>query len=111
TLPQLRVDFGQVIGDMLGDLMTSVQPVEIKIFGDDQKSLQNLSRQTADLVSNVKGTADVFNGIVIAGPSMTIQPDYAKLAQFGLTPSAFQYQLQTSLQGTVVGNLLEREQY
>src|SRR6185503_2040960 len=33
TQPALRVDFGQVIGDMLGDLMTSVQPVEIKIFG------------------------------------------------------------------------------
>ena len=31
--PALRVDFGQVITDMLGDLMTSVQPIEIKIFG------------------------------------------------------------------------------
>src|SRR5204863_1377712 len=32
TQPALRVDFGQVIGDMLGDLMASVQPIEIKIF-------------------------------------------------------------------------------
>ncbi len=38
TQPQLQIDFGQVIGDMLGDLMTSVQPIEIKIFGDDQKN-------------------------------------------------------------------------
>ena len=30
--PALRIDFGQVITDMLGDLMTSVQPIEIKIF-------------------------------------------------------------------------------
>ena len=30
TQPALRVDFGQVIGDMLGDLMASVQPVEEK---------------------------------------------------------------------------------
>ena len=28
----LTVDFGQVISDMLGDLMSSVQPIEIKIF-------------------------------------------------------------------------------
>src|SRR5262249_23853634 len=34
TQPALRVDFGQLIGDMLGDLMTSVQPIEVKIFGD-----------------------------------------------------------------------------
>src|SRR5438874_3601252 len=90
TLPQLRIDFGQVIGDMLGDLMTSVQPVEIKIFGDDQKSLQNLSRQTADLVSNVKGTADVFNGIVIAGPSMNIVPEFEMLSQYGISPASLQ---------------------
>src|SRR4051812_6701879 len=49
TQPALRVDFGQVIGDMLGDLMTSVQPIEIKIFGNDQNILQQLSEQVADV--------------------------------------------------------------
>jgi CzcA family heavy metal efflux pump len=108
--PALRIDFGQVIGDMLGDLMTSVQPIEIKVFGDDQARLQQLSRQISDLVSGVEGTADVFNGIVIAGPSVSIEPDYARLAQFGLTPAALQYQLQTSLEGNIVGELPEKEQ-
>jgi len=110
TQPGLRVDFGQVIGDMLGDLMTSVQPIEIKIFGNDQDRLHELSKQVSDLVSGVEGTADVFNGIVIAGPSVSIAPDYARLAQFGLTPSALQYQLQTSMEGNVVGTLPEKEQ-
>ncbi len=110
TQPGLRIDFGQVIGDMLGDLMTSVQPIEIKIFGDNQQKLQALSSQVANTVSNVKGTADVFNGIVIAGPSITVTPNYAKLAQYGLTPAGLQYQLQTSLEGNIVGSLLEKEQ-
>ncbi len=74
TQPALRIDFGQVIGDMLGDLMTSVQPVEIKIFGNDQNELHDLSRQVADIVSGTEGTADVFNGIVIAGPSVRSNP-------------------------------------
>jgi CzcA family heavy metal efflux pump len=108
--PALRIDFGQVIGDMLGDLMSSVQPVEIKVFGNDQKQLQGLSRRIANVVSNVSGTADVFNGIVIAGPSISIVPDYYKLAQFGITPAALQYQLQTALEGNVVGSILETEQ-
>ena len=64
---------------MLGDLMTSVQPIEIKIFGDDQKNYRNYRKQVSDIVENVKGTADVFDGIVIAGPSITIQPDYTKI--------------------------------
>src|SRR6202035_3157388 len=52
--PALRVDFGQVITDMLGDLMSSVQPVEVKIFGDDQEQLHQLAPQVADIVSSVK---------------------------------------------------------
>ncbi len=110
TQPALRIDFGQVIGDMLGDLMSSVQPVEVKIFGDDAKKLQELSKQVADIVTNVKGTADVFDGIVIAGPSVTIQPDYTKLAQFGITPANLQSQLQNSSEGNIVGNIFENEQ-
>ena len=108
--PALRIDFGQVITDMLGDLMTSVQPVEVKIFGENLDQLHALSKQVADIVSSVKGTADVFDGIVIAGPSITITPDYGKLGQFGITPTGLQYQLQTHLEGNIVGDILEKEQ-
>ncbi|MCL2597672.1 MAG: efflux RND transporter permease subunit [Paludibacter sp.] len=110
TQPALRIDFGQVIGDMLGDLMTSVQPVEIKVFGDNQKILQQLSSEVAENVENVEGTADVFNGIVIAGPSINIVPNYKELAQYGITPADFQFQLQTSIEGNIVGGVFEKEQ-
>lgn len=108
--PALRIDFGQVIGDMLGDLMTSVQPIEVKIFGADQKQLQNLSKQVAGVVTNVKGTADVFDGIVIAGPSISIVPDAVMLAQYGITPASLQYQLQTALEGNIVGTVFDKQQ-
>jgi CzcA family heavy metal efflux pump len=110
TQPGLRIDFGQVIGDMLGDLMTSVQPVEVKIFGNNQQQLQQLSTRVAAIISGIKGTADVFNGIVIAGPSVRVVPDYTRLAQFGISPASLQYQLQASMEGNVVGTLLEKEQ-
>jgi CzcA family heavy metal efflux pump len=107
--PALRVDFGQVIGDMLGDLMTSVQPVEIKIFGDDQDKLHDLAKQVGSVVENTKGAADVFNGITVTGPSITVVPDYTRLAQFGITPASLQFQLQTSLEGNLIGNIYEKE--
>jgi len=109
--PGLRVDFGQVIGDMLGDLMTSVQPIEVKIFGNDHTKLHELSKQVAAVVSGVEGTADVFDGIVIAGPSIDIEPNYSALAQFGITPTNLQYQLQSALEGNVVGSVYDREQF
>ncbi|UAY51253.1 efflux RND transporter permease subunit [Ferruginibacter albus] len=108
--PAMRIDFGQVIGDMLGDLMTSVQPIEIKVFGNDPQQLQQLAKQIAEVTSNVKGTADVFDGIVITGPSISIEPDNTKLAQFGITPANLQLQLQTAMEGSVVSNVLEKEQ-
>jgi CzcA family heavy metal efflux pump len=110
TQPSLQIDFGQVIGDMLGDLMASVQPVEIKIFGDNKEKLKALAEKAGTLVENVKGTADVFNGIVIAGPSVNITPDFKKLAQYQITPADLQYQMQTQLEGNVIGNIQEKEQ-
>jgi multidrug efflux pump subunit AcrB len=107
TQPALRIDFGQVIGDMLGDLMTSVQPIEIKIFGDNP---QKIAKQVAEQVSQIHGTADVFDGIVITGPSVSIVPDYSRLAQFGITPANLQMQLQNSLEGNVIGSIPEKEQ-
>lgn len=110
TQPALRIDFGQVIGDMLGDLMASTQPVEIKIFGSNQEKLNALSKEVASEVSQIKGTADVFNGITIAGPSIEVKPNMKKLAQYNLTPADFQFQLQTQLEGNVVSSILEKEQ-
>jgi len=110
TQPALEIDFGQVIGDMLGDLMASVQPIEIKIFGSDQNTLNELAKQVAGEVETIEGIEDVFDGIIIAGPSIEIIPDQQKLAQFNISPASFQFQLQTLVEGTIIGNILEKEQ-
>ena len=111
TQPALQIDFGQVIGDMLGDLMASVQPIEIKVYGNNNNKLHELSEKIGDITEKVDGAADVFNGIVISGPSISIFPNNAALAQYGLTPQALQTQIQLSLQGIGVGNILENEQF
>lgn len=110
TQPALTIDFGQVVGDMLGDLMSSVQPIEVKIFGPDRTELQALSQQAAAMIEQVPGTADVFDGIVIAGPSVNVEPEFTRLAQFGITPANLQYQVQTALEGNVVGQVYEKQQ-
>lgn len=107
----LVVDFGQVIGDMLGDLMSSVQPVEIKIFGTDQNIIQNYSKKVADIVGKVDGAADVFDGIVIAGPSIIVTPKLPVLAQYNIALPDFQSQLQANLDGNVAGNIFDNVQY
>ena len=110
TQPALEIDFGQVIGDMLGDLMASVQPIEIKIFGNDRYKLNELAARVAGEVENIEGIEDVFDGTIIAGPSIEIVPNQVTLAQFGITPESFQYQLQTTAEGNIIGSILEKEQ-
>jgi CzcA family heavy metal efflux pump len=108
--PSLKVDFGQVIGDMLGDLMSSTQPIEVKIFGNDQLTLGTLSRKVANVLRNVNGTADVFDGIVLSGPTVNIQPNFSALAQYGINPASFQFQIQLALEGNVIGELYDKQQ-
>lgn len=110
TQPALTIDFGQVIGDMLGDLMSSTQPIEVKIFGNEQDKLQGISKQVSEIVSHISGTADVFDGIILSGPTLNIQPDFNALAKYGITPASFQFQLQTALQGNLIGDLYNKEQ-
>ena len=108
--PALTIDFGQVIGDMLGDLMASVQPIEIKIFGMEQEKLHQLANDVTSELQKIDGVEDVFNGIIAAGPSVEVIPDQANLARFGISPESFQFQLQTMIEGNVVSSLKEKEQ-
>ena len=106
-IPALVVDFGQIIGDMIGDLMSSVQPIEIKLFGNDEKLIRQYSKLIASELEKVKGTADVFDGIVIAGPSITILPKYAVLKEFGMNTSDLDLQMKMQVNGLPVSSVQE----
>jgi len=89
--------------------MSSVQPVEIKILrGLIRQNCNNCQKMTAAVVKKVKGTAHVFDGIVIAGPSVSVQPNAtARGPVWKLPPANFQNQVQTSLEGNLVGNVYD----
>ncbi len=108
TLPALTVDFGQVIGDMLGDLMATAQPIEIKIYGDDQETLKKYAKKVARVVRKVRGTADVFDGITIAGPEIIVKPDNILLARYNISPDDFQFDLKNIIEGNIIGTVIER---
>ncbi|MEI7490347.1 MAG: efflux RND transporter permease subunit [Bacteroidota bacterium] len=108
--PALTIEFGQRIADLLGDLIGRPEPVEIKIFGDDRSQLETLAIRVQGLLSKVKGIADLKNGIVVEGPSISIIPDEARLAQFHLSPADLQTQLQANNEGVKVGEVQSGEQ-
>jgi multidrug efflux pump subunit AcrB len=74
AFPAIHTDFGQLLEDNIGDLTGGApQPIDIRIFGEDQGLLQKAARRAAGLISSVRGVEDVFDGIVIAGPALDIR--------------------------------------
>jgi multidrug efflux pump subunit AcrB len=81
--PALSIEFGQRIADLLGDLIGRPEPIEIKIFGDDRSVLESLAVKTQGILGKIKGVADLKNGIIVEGPTISIIPDEAVLARDG----------------------------
>jgi CzcA family heavy metal efflux pump len=107
--PGLTIEFGQLMMDVIGDLTNNPSPVEIKIFGDDERLLQAKAKEVAGLLEEVPGVVDVFDGIVIAGPSLIVHVDPLKASQAGLSVAEVQEQLETVIRGKAESVILRGE--
>lgn len=93
AVPLMTIDFGQRISDLLGDLMSTPKPIEVKIFGDDYATLQALAGKAEKVMQDVPGIVDIDNGLVPAGASLVFKPREDRLSQFGISLQDFQEQL------------------
>lgn len=101
--PVLHIGFGQRIADLLGDLMSTPQPIEVKFFGDDYEQLQSITRKAENIMKNIQGVADIDNGLRIAGPSLVFIPKQDLLNQYKISLLDFQTQLAFYTGGVTVG--------
>ncbi len=97
--PSLRVEFGQLMMDVIGDLTNNPSPVEIKIFGSDVHVLQAKADEVRSLITSVPGVVDAFNGIVISGPSFIVHIDPLKASLAGLTATEVTDELSAIMRG------------
>ncbi|MFM9839401.1 MAG: efflux RND transporter permease subunit [Cyclobacteriaceae bacterium] len=98
-----EISFGQRISDLLGDLMSTPQPIQIKIFGDDYKLLKVFAGRTDTLLQQIPGIADINNGLVTAGPSIIFVPNQEKLSLYKISLADFQMQLTAYTAGVPLG--------
>ncbi len=103
SVPVMDISFGQRISDLLGDLMSTAKPIEIKIFGDDYQTLRQLSARAEPIIQQIKGIADVNNGLITAGPVLIFTPNQEKLNQYKITLTDFQTQLTAYTGGIPLG--------
>jgi len=89
TEPELDVDFPLVLQDMIGDLSNAPEPIQIKIFTDDEGVLTQLGPRVGEAIGKIPGVVDVKNGIedTISGPATNFQVDPNVAARLGFTPT------------------------
>ncbi len=104
-LPEVRVEFVQVLQDVLNDLAGSPRPVEVKLFGPDYSKLFDLGTTVAREVQKIAGVVDVYNGHERDVPELRFASRRDAIARLGFTPDDVSSQLQTALLGMVVGNI------
>jgi CzcA family heavy metal efflux pump len=107
TEPALRVEFLGILSDLIGDLVSSPEPIEIRIFSEDAAALRRAAEEIATSIGKVDGVVDVFNGIVVSGPAVVFQIDPQRAALYGVTAADVNEAMTTALGGDVVSNVIE----
>jgi len=99
--PQLDVEFIQVLQDMIGDLTSSPEPIEIKMFAVDPKILEEWAPKVADRIKKIKEVADVKDGIenTISGSAIVMTVDPVTAARSGFTAQEIELDASAILQG------------
>lgn len=92
-VPGVEVEFAQLMEDLIGDLTSVPQPIEIQLYGDDESTLQRTAESVAAAVGKVAGVVDVKSGLVLAGDAVNIEIDPLKAALEGMEAAAISAQL------------------
>jgi len=106
-IPGLEVELLQLMEDLIGDLTSVPQPIEIKLYSDDEQQLRTLPAKVAETISKVRGVVEVKSGIIPAGDALNIQVDRVKVGLEGMDPEAVTKALNDFLSGNVTTHIQE----
>jgi CzcA family heavy metal efflux pump len=109
TLPGVRIELIQLLQDMLGDLEGNPEPIELKLFGEDEAELRRLAKKAANAIKDVRGLTDLFDGQVACSPERRIRLDPVRTGRLGLTAQAVAAQISDLLLGADVSPVPEHD--
>ena len=99
SVPRLRVEFIQILSDVLDDLSGASRPMEIKLFGSDLHALEQYALVLGPKVEKVDGVVDFFGGIAEPNAEMAMKVRGDEAGRLGLTAQ----QVSTAVGGALLG--------
>ncbi|MGI4789783.1 MAG: efflux RND transporter permease subunit, partial [Janthinobacterium lividum] len=108
--PAAQVDFHQTLQDNIGDIAGNPNPVEIKIFGPDQKTLEDLAVQIDGVIAKLPYVVDDFSGVIHSSPESVLNVNTQEAQRYGLTTDDITQAVQAALQGVEPTQVQQGEQ-
>jgi multidrug efflux pump subunit AcrB len=103
-----RVELPGILGDLIGDLISAPQPVEIKLFSEDANALQKKAAEIEEVIKKIPGIVDTFNGVVVSGPAITFKIDPQRAAALGVNTTDVANTVTTGMTGDATSVILQQ---
>ncbi|MFA5032530.1 MAG: efflux RND transporter permease subunit [bacterium] len=100
-----KIDFSDVSSGMFGN---TGAPIDIKIFGKDFPTLQDISSRIAHQIKDVRGVKEVDISMKEGKPELQIKIDKEKASLFGLTTYQIGQEVRTAVYGTVASRFRDK---
>ena len=106
-IPALRWEFPGILTDLVGDLVLTPEPIEIKLFSPDLEWLKQAAPRVKAEILTVPGVVDAFDGLVETGPSINLRVRPADAARFGFGADDVAAAVNTAMLGQTASSVLE----
>jgi CzcA family heavy metal efflux pump len=99
AVPRLRIEFVQILSDVINDLAGAARPIEIKMFGADLEQLEAYAEKLEPKMSKIDGIEDYFSGVSEPSAELQMTINLAEANRVGITPQ----QIATEVGGALLG--------
>ena len=104
-VPAARLEFLEVLQDVLSDLSGAPRPVELKFFGSDRAVLQQLAKDAHHRIASIEGIADLYDGVEPATPTLLFRVKREAAARLGRSTQEVLSETRAVLAGIHAGTM------
>ena len=108
--PGIIFNFTQPAEDAVDEASTGLKSsLAVKIFGSDLDTLENKAEAVRKILSNVRGITEITVVRELGQPSLIIEPNRERIAQYGLNVSDVNTIVETAIGGTAATQVIQGE--
>ncbi|MDQ2891689.1 MAG: efflux RND transporter permease subunit [Pseudomonadota bacterium] len=100
-VPGLTIETAQLMEDLIGDLTSNPQPIDVLLYGDNPATLATAAKQVGAAIGKIQGVVEVVDGLRVAGDAISIKINPGAATQQGLDPDTIATQLEALVGGTI----------